>query len=152
MAYYNGKKVISLVKGGTNKLVEVNNQTVTEITASDLIGATTVKRYLFEGCTLLTKVELPNTITTIMGYAFDGCTGITKITIPSSVTRIYSGAFNDCDNLTEMTVLSTTPPTIANNVIPTNVTTIYVPAGTISDYQSAAYWGVHSSKFVELED
>jgi len=34
----------------------------------------------------------------IADYAFYGCTGLTSITIPSSVTSIGKEAFNGCDN------------------------------------------------------
>ncbi len=38
-----------------------------------------------------------------IGYsAFNGCTGLTSITIPNSVTSIGSYAFNDCTNLKDI--------------------------------------------------
>ena len=48
---------------------------------------------------LLTKVEVPESITTI-GYQLTGCTSLTSITIHSGVTIIGDDAFNGCSNLT----------------------------------------------------
>ena len=39
-------------------------------------------------------------MTSIGWDAFNGCTGLTSITIPSSVTSIGSSAFNGCTGLT----------------------------------------------------
>ena len=41
---------------------------------------------------------------TSIGAAFDGCSGLTSVTIPASVTSIGSGAFNGCSGLTEIKV------------------------------------------------
>jgi hypothetical protein len=56
------------------------------------------------GCTSLTSIIIPDSVTTIGSYAFWGCTSLTSITIPGSVTSIGSAAFRDCTNLTEINV------------------------------------------------
>ena len=50
----------------------------------------------FRGCTGLTSVTIPNTVTTIGGQAFQNCKGLTSVTIPESVTSIGSYAFEGC--------------------------------------------------------
>ena len=47
----------------------------------------------FSGCTGLTSITIPNSVTSIGGSAFYGCTGLTNITIPDSVTSIGGSAF-----------------------------------------------------------
>jgi hypothetical protein len=51
---------------------------------------------------LVNGVSLP--VTTIEIGAFSGCTNLTSVTIPRSVTRIGNSAFSDCTNLTAITV------------------------------------------------
>ncbi len=58
----------------------------------------------FWGCTGLTSVTIPNSVTTIGEYAFEWCRGLTSVTIGNSVTSIGSGAFEDCSGLTSVTI------------------------------------------------
>lgn len=53
----------------------------------------------FSGCSSLTSVAIPNSVTSIGSSAFSGCSSLTSITIPNSVTSIGSDAFQGCDNL-----------------------------------------------------
>ena len=53
----------------------------------------------FSGCTSLTSIEIPSSVTIIGEYAFRGCTGLTSIEIPSSVNAIEAYAFYECSNL-----------------------------------------------------
>lgn len=46
---------------------------------------------------------IPNSVTSIVS-AFSGCTGLTSITIPNSVTRIGVSAFSGCTSLTYVTI------------------------------------------------
>ena len=48
----------------------------------------------FSGCSGLTSVTIPNSVTSIGAYAFYGCRGLTSVTIPNSVTNIGYGAFD----------------------------------------------------------
>ena len=50
----------------------------------------------FRGCSGLTSVTIPNSVTTIGAYAFCGCSGLTSVTIPNSVTSIGGWAFSGC--------------------------------------------------------
>ena len=62
--------------------------------------------YVFYGCSGLTSLTLPSSVTSIGGGAFEGCSGLTSLTIPSSVTSIGSGAFIGCSGLTSLTIPS----------------------------------------------
>ncbi len=54
----------------------------------------------FNGCTELTSIVFPNSVTTIGKDAFAGCSGLTgELTIPSSVINIGESAFARCTGL-----------------------------------------------------
>ena len=56
------------------------------------------------GCSSLTEVTIPSSVTSIGVYAFYSCSSLTKITIPSSVTSIGVGVFDGCSSLVSIKV------------------------------------------------
>ena len=57
----------------------------------------------FCGCTNLTSITLPASVTSIEGAAFYGCS-FTAITLPASVTSIGERAFRECGKLTTINI------------------------------------------------
>ena len=53
----------------------------------------------FCGCSGLTSITIPSSVTSLGYYCFYGCSGLTSITIPSSVTSLGWNCFQDCQNL-----------------------------------------------------
>lgn len=81
---------------------------------------------------------IPSTVTSIGNYAFSYCKGLTSITVPSGVASIGDYGFNYCTNLTSLTIEAVSPPTLGNySLKKTNDCVIYVPAESVSAYQSA---------------
>lgn len=111
---------------GGNKFVELVQRTIKAVTEDDLQG-----------------------LTSIGDYAFSYCSELTSVTIPDSVTSIRKQAFYDCSGLTSITMLPTNPPTIVSSAIPSNVTTITVPAGCSNTYKTADGWSDYADKIVE---
>ena len=70
-------------------------------TSDDVIGD-----YAFSGCSSLTSLTIPSSVTSIGGHAFRDCSGLTSLTIPSSVTSIGGHAFACCSGLTSLTLHS----------------------------------------------
>ena len=58
----------------------------------------------FYGCTGLTSITIPNSVTSIGVSAFYGCKGLTCVTIPDSVTSIGKDAFSGCSSLEKITI------------------------------------------------
>ncbi len=67
-----------------------------EITITD---STIIPHNAFYGCSGLTKITIPSTVTSIGHHAFYGCKSLESITIPHSVTSIDNWAFYDCSSL-----------------------------------------------------
>ncbi len=104
----------------------------------------------FSGCTGLTSVTIPNSVTNIGWRTFCGCTGLTSVTIGSSVDTIDYEAFCGCTNLLNITVRNSNPPTIAYGYeledVPSNCL-VTVPCGSDSAYR-ASIWGWWFSNIV----
>lgn len=135
-------------------------------------SVTSIGDYAFSGCTSLMSVVIPDSVTNIGNSAFSGCGSLTSVTIPDSVTSIGGSAFSSCSNLRSVTIgngvtsiggyvfygcsglinitmLPTTPPTLGSSAIPSNVTTITVPAGCGDAYKTAEGWSAYAGKIVE---
>ena len=60
----------------------------------------------FEGCSGLTSITIPSSVTSLGRDCFSGCSGLTSITIPSSVTSLGDFCFYCCSGLTSITIPS----------------------------------------------
>jgi len=67
----------------------------------------------FDGCTNLTSISIPYSVTIIGEWAFANCTGLTSFTIPDSVTEICDYAFKGCTGLKSI-VIPNSVKTIGN--------------------------------------
>lgn len=96
-----------------------------------------INRNAFNGCTGLTEIEIPGTLTTSGSWGsnlFEGCTSLRKVVIGEGVTAIGNYAFRN-DSLLEEIILPTSLTTIRTGAfvnctslkeirIPQNVTTL----------------------------
>ena len=98
---------------GGNKLVELMNETLTELTAQDLDGATQISIEAFSDQKNLLSVEIPGSVKTIGSRAFNGCSSLSTLILNEGLEEIGSSAFFRCA-LHEFVVPSTVNLVYAN--------------------------------------
>ena len=138
--------------GGEGKAPDVDYSGVINIPKTVTYNGTTytvtgIGEYAFQG-EPVTQVIIPNSVTYIDEYAFYICLDLTSVSIGSGVTTIGDFAFSLCENLRYVTCRAVTPPTIYGftfkimngSGLGLDFVNLYVPSGSSSAYQSAAYW------------
>lgn len=68
------------------------------------LPVTSIGNAAFSGCSNLTRVIIPNSVTRIEPVAFWGCSGLPSVTIPDSVTSIGWNVFEGCKSLTSVNI------------------------------------------------
>lgn len=76
----------------------------TDICKIKLSNIVSIGRGVFEGCTNLCSVSIPNSVTEISDHTFSGCSLLSSIQIPNSVTEIGAYAFNNCSSLSSILI------------------------------------------------
>ena len=62
--------------------------------------------YKYSGCSGLTSITIPSSVTSLGPACCYGCSGLTSITIPSSLTSLGTSCFEYCRGLTSITIPS----------------------------------------------
>ena len=105
-------------------------------------SVTSIGDKTFYYCHSLTSVTIPNSVTSIGDKTFYYCGSLSSVTIPNSVKRIGSSAFEGCRDLQHIYIYTETPPSISSSTFEYihSDAVVYVPVGSLSTYQAAAYW------------
>ena len=108
-------------------------------------SVTSIGSEAFTGCSGLTSMTIPSSVTSIGIAAFSGCSGLINLTIPSSVTSISEGAFSHCSGLTSLTLPSSVTEIgdWAFNVC-SGLTSIYVYTKKIPELGSYVFTGCNA--------
>ena len=77
-------------------------------------GIATLPTGVLNGCSKVTEVLLPSTLTMISNSAFCDCSSLTTMSIPESVTSIGDSAFSGCNSLVTIEFKGNAP-TFGNN-------------------------------------
>lgn len=110
-AYANGSKITGTIETyagdgseTVNKLAALVDGTLTEITAEDLAGVTKIRDHAFDYYSIITSIDIPDSVMSIGTYAFRECKVLKNVIIPNSVTSISNGAFNSCYAFTSIII------------------------------------------------
>lgn len=105
--------------------------TITKVIIPDSV--TYIGYNAFKGCTNLVSVKLPSGLTQISGNLFGNCSSLISVDIPNGVTKIDYGAFYGCSSLTSIVIPSTvTSMGFAVFSGCTSLTSITIPNGVAS--------------------
>ncbi len=111
----------------------------------------------FKNCKCLKSIGLGK-VKKLNTYEFQGCSALTTVTIPATVTKILNWTFTECTSLKEIIMEGTTPPsTIYNNSFATSalavspvtyVDAIYVPDSAVATYKTTGNWATYYSSYI----
>lgn len=146
-AYFNEKKVLGILDGAF-----FNQKGITRVYL--LNGLISIGNEAFSGCSALTKIEIPETVTRIGKYAFRDCYDLEELTLNEGLLSIGERAFEDCVALTEVFIPESVTVIEANAfagcdnlVIKTTIPQEEWPAGWADGWQGNA-----TVEFVEPEE
>lgn len=149
---YTGVKSITLPASITSCYYALQGMSLTSLTLSE--GMTVIPASMCaQGCSSVTSIVIPSTVTSIEDQAFDGA-GITSINIPSNVETISTTAFS-CNNLASITVAESNSyySTDANGILynknksviikcpAASAITTYTPPVSVNTIESYAFIG-----------
>lgn len=138
--------------GGSNKLAQFADGTLTEITAEDLEGVTSIAEYAFYRRTSLESVILPDSVTTLHSSTFYRCTSLVSATMGSGLSVMRGDNFRDCTKLeyvdfTRCTKVTAIPDSKIFNGAPSTCE-IRVPAALVDEWKAATNWSTYASQIV----
>ena len=123
----------AIIETATNTLILGCQNTIIPNSVTSIGGGA------FSGCTGLTSIEIPNSVTYLSG--FSGCTGLTSVVIPNSVTSIGNSAFYGCTGLTSVTI-SNSVTSIGNSAFYgcTGLTSVTI-SNSVTSIGNSAFYG-----------
>ena len=101
---------------------------------------TLLGKYCFSGCRSLTRIDLPSGITSLGIYCFRDCSSLASISLPSGITSLGDGCFEGCSSLTSILCLAVEPPDCFYDKVVNNRMRLYVPKESIEKYKQNFAW------------
>ena len=140
--------IIDNIRYADTYLIEIIDKTLSTYTIKQ--NTKWIGEEAFYGCSSLTSIEIPNSVTSIGKRAFDGCASLTSVNIPNSVTSIGNGTFFGCASLTSVTIPNTVT-SIGSQAFweCTSLTSVNIP-NSITSIDFYAFYGCTSLTSVTI--
>lgn len=112
----------------------------------------------FSHCSSLESIILPNSITKIgtsVFGCFEGCSKLKEITLSRSLVRIGYQTFKDCNSIKTINCYATDPPTLSQDVFPSEILTsciLNVPIESKAKYKEAGPNSTGSSAWKDFKN
>lgn len=139
--HFNNTNIITVEMDNTVEYISPN--AFTNCKKLEQVKLSNSLRYLsgFSGCSRLSYVYIPTTVTTIGKTAFYNCSGLNFINIPNSVTAIGPSAFYNCTGLNYAS-LGSSLTTIGNGAFMycTGLTYVNIP-NSVTSIDERAFYG-----------
>ena len=145
---------------GCTNLIQANISSYNTLLSNSFRGCTSLKTVvlnnmteissLFENCTLLESVSIPNTVKTIASKAFKNCSALENISLPSSVTTINGEAFMGCSSLKHIAIpegVTTLPKSVFEGC--SSLETISLPS-SLTEIGNKSLWGCSNLTKLDL--
>ena len=91
--------ITTIGSGAFNKCTKMTSVTFTSSSKITTIDADT-----FDGCSTLSSITIPSSVTSIGNNAFRSCLALTSLAIPNTVTSIGTSLFENCRTITTITI------------------------------------------------
>ena len=104
------------------------------------------------GCTNLSRVSIPDSVTSIGESAFANCSSLHKIYIPDSVTHIGRAAFESCKNLTDLRISDSITSINAETYrYCSQLKEVFIPDSVIT-IERSAFYGCYNLRKIIIPD
>ena len=125
-----------------------NNYVPTSLKSVTITGGDSIGNSAFRGCSSLTSIVIPNSVTEMGTYAFYGCSSLTSIVIPKSVTSIGNYTFYNCSSLASV-IISKSVTSIGESAFQycSSLTSVVIPA-SITSIGDQSFFGCY--KLIEV--
>ena len=109
-----------------------------------------LERECFKGCSSLTSIKLPSSITSLEDGSFSRCSSLKSINLPSSITSLGIGCFYECSSLTSIELPSSIT-SLENSCFEncSSLTSIELPS-SITSLESSCFRGCSSLASINL--
>lgn len=111
---------------------------------------TRIEPSTFLGCSALTQIAVPNSVTSIGGYAFENCSALAQVTIGNNVTSIGNCAFLHCKALTQVTIPNSVT-SIGNGAFSSSALTQVTIPNSVTSIGQASFLGCFRLTAINVE-